>query len=347
VDDRKQRVLLAIIQDYVATAEPVGSRTIARKYQLGVSSATIRNEMADLEEMGYIEQPHTSAGRVPSITGYRYYVDSLMKRESVPPDLEKIIREGLEHTVGDVGGLIHYTGQLLAKLTSYAALVMMPGLFGGRIRHIQLVPLVLPRVTLVVVLDGGTVQNHVFEVPEGIGEEDLAVISAVLSAKLKGMTVAGIRRTVMSEINLELSRYRDVLNKALEVLADERGSAGAGKIYLDGMFNILNQPEFQNVERVRTLLGLLEQEEVLKELLAETAPSAGVTVRIGSEMSSRYVAECSMVSAVFRMGGRDVGTLAVLGPTRMEYARIVPLMEFAARSLTVYLNRLVAGRGDW
>lgn len=347
MDDRKQRVLLAIIQDYVATAEPVGSRTIARKYQLGVSSATIRNEMADLEEMGYIEQPHTSAGRVPSITGYRYYVDSLMKRETVPPDLERMIREGLERKVRDVGGIIHYTAQVLAKLTSYAALVTMPGLFGGCIRHIQLVPLILPRVTLVVVMDSGTVQNHVFEVPEGIAENDLAVISAVLGAKLKGMTIGGIRRTVISEINLELSRYRDVLGRALEILADERGTAEGGKIYLDGMFNILNQPEFQNMEKARTLLALLEHEEVLKGLMAETAPSEGVAVRIGSEMSSRYVAECSMVTAAFGMGGEDVGTLAVLGPTRMEYARVVALMEFAARTLSACLNRLVQGRGSW
>ncbi|HUW63348.1 MAG TPA: heat-inducible transcriptional repressor HrcA [Spirochaetia bacterium] len=347
MDDRKQKVLLAIIQDYVATAEPVGSRTIARKYQLGVSPATIRNEMADLEEMGYIEQPHTSAGRVPSIVGYRYYVDSLMKKEIVPPDLEKIIREGLERKVRDVGEIMHYTGQLLAKLTSYAALVMMPGLFGGHIRHIQLVPLVLPRVTLVVVMDSGTIKNHVFEVEEDIGEDDLSVISTVLNAKLRGMTVAGIRRTVLSEINLELSRYRDVLNRAMEALSDDRGTVEAGKIHLDGMFNILNQPEFHNVEKVKTLLTLLEQEDVLKGLLSGTVPAGSVTVRIGSEMSCRFVEECSMVSATFRMGGQDVGILAVLGPTRMEYARVVSLIEFATRNLSLYLNRLVQGREDW
>ena len=344
MDDRKQKVLLAIIQDYVATAEPVGSRTIARKYQLGVSPATIRNEMADLEEMGYIEQPHTSAGRIPSVSGYRYYVDELMCRESIAPDLGKMIRDGLTRRVRDVGELVHYTTQLLARLTSYAAVVMLPGLAGGLIGHIQLVPLALPRVAVVVVLDSGTIKNDVFEVPKGVTEEDLAVISAVLSAKLKGMTVNGIRRTVLNEVRVELSRYREVLNRALEALANDKADAETGKIYLEGMFNILNQPEFHNLEKVKTLLGLLEQEEALRGLLVPAPPSGAVSVRIGNEMSCRFTAECSMVAAGFLVRGEDAGTLAVLGPTRMDYARVVALIEYAAENLSQCLGRLGAGR---
>ena len=343
MDDRKQKVLLAIIQDYVATAEPVGSRTIARKYRLGVSPATIRNEMADLEEMGYIEQPHTSAGRIPSVSGYRYYVDELMCREAVGPDVEKVIRDGLARQVRDVEELVHYTAQLVARLTSYAAVVMLPGLFGGLIRHIQLVPLALPRVAIVVVMDSGTIRNDVFEVPKGITEEDLAVISAVLTAKLRGMTMAGIRRTVLNEVRVELSRYREVLNRAFEAMANDRADTETGKIYLDGMFNILNQPEFHNLEKVKTLLALLEQEEVLRGLLVPAPPSGAVTVRIGSEMSCRFTVECSMVAAGFLVRGEDAGTLAVLGPTRMDYARVVALIEYAAANLSRYLGRLGAG----
>ncbi len=344
MDDRKQKVLLAIVQDFIATAEPVGSRTIAKKYGLGVSPATIRNEMADLEEMGYIEQPHTSAGRIPSERGYRYYVDYLMKKRELTREEEDLIRSQLETKARDVGKVIQRTGHLLSQLTNYTSMVTQQ--MGPRnFKHVQLVQMGPAQTMVIVVMDNGAVHHRMIETPESIIPSDLETLSRVLNAKLQGLNIETIKLTLLKELYFELGRHKHILDLALELIQDSLALKDEEKIYLGGVFNMLTQPEFHNVERIKTMLGILEQEELLCELLSGESRDAGVTVRIGGEIKDYDIKDYSVVAAPYTLSGRKIGTVGVLGPTRMDYAKVISVVDFMTKNLSLALDRVILGRG--
>ncbi len=343
MDSRKQQVLLAIITDFIATAEPVGSRTIARKYDLGVSPATIRNEMSDLEEMGYIEQPHTSAGRVPSQLGYRYYVDFLMQKKDLTAREEEIIRRGYEKKVRQIGQVIVQTGELLSQMTKFAAVVMTPRLELSSFKRVQLVLMNPGQVLVIVVMNTGALQTNIIEVPEEVSQVDLDTISQVLNAKLDGLTLDKIKVTLLREIYYELSKHKNILDLAMHLIQNGLAASREDKIYLGGIMNILNQPEFHNIERVKALLSLLEQEELLRSLLESCDPKEGVTVRIGREMNREEVKDCSMVVANYCIDGRPMGTIGVIGPTRMDYAWVVSVVEHMTLSLSETMEKMFKG----
>ncbi|MBF7082603.1 heat-inducible transcription repressor HrcA [Desulfallas sp. Bu1-1] len=344
LDARKQNVLLAIIQDYIATAEPVGSRTIARKYKLGVSPATIRNEMADLEEMGYIEQPHTSAGRIPSDRGYRYYVDHLMKRAELSLDEERMLFNSYMTKVQDVGQVLRRTGRLLSQLTRYTAVVLTNHYGKGKFKHIQLVHMGPQQAMVVVVTDAGGVHHRIIDIPESIKPADLETISAVLNQKLQGKSIENIRLTLVKEIYFELAKQKHILNMAMDLIRESLAVQTGEKIFLGGVFNILNQPEFHNVEKVKTLLGLLEQEQMLAEIMADVMDAEGVTARIGEEMVNEQMKDCSMVMSSYSVGGKPMGSIGLLGPTRMDYARAFTVVEYMTKNLSLVMERLLGRR---
>lgn len=338
MDERKKKVLLAIIKDYISTAEPVGSRTISRKYNLGVSPATIRNEMADLEELGYIEQPHTSAGRVPSHLGYRYYVDYLMEPLELNKEELELINRSYENKVREIGKIITKTGKLLSRLTNYTSIVMAPQMGTSAIRHIHLVSMSPDQAMLIVVMNNGTVQHHLIDVDENITANDLLQIATVLNAKLSGLTVPQIRLTILKELYQELSSYKDLLNTAFELLHHQMHDSAESKIYLGGVYNILNQPEFHNIEKVKTLLSLLEQEKLLHEILTDHQES-GLTVRIGVENNREEMKDCTMVTATYQLDDQVRGTVGILGPTRMEYAKVITIVQYLAERLSNALEK--------
>lgn len=339
MDDRKKRILLAIIQDYIASAEPVGSRTIARKYELGVSPATVRNEMSDLEELGYLEQPHTSAGRIPSDLGYRYYVDYLMERHQLTSDDQSFIRSGYEAKYHEIGRVIQQTSNLLSEMTNYTSLVLGPQISGTAIKHVQLVALEAGKALVVVVTQGGLVQNQLLNIPEALSREDLEQISRILNAKLQGHSVEDIKRTLISEIYFELSKNQTILDMVMDLLGSQALLKEEEKVYLGGTLNILNQPEFRNIEKVKTLLGLLDHEELLKNMLSETPKDDGVVVRIGGENKLEGIKDCSMITATYHVDGRIVGSIGVLGPTRMDYAKVVSVVDFMTKNLSEILSQ--------
>lgn len=345
MDDRKQKVLLAIVQDFIATAEPVGSRTIAKKYGLGVSPATIRNEMADLEELGYIEQPHTSAGRIPSVRGYRYYVDYLMKKRELSREEEELIRREFEIKVKDMGQVIQKTGQLLSQLTCYTAMVLTQQMEPSSFKYVQLVPMRTSQAMFILVMDNGAVHHRMIETPESIRASDLETLSRVLNAKLQGLTMESIKLTLLKEIYFELGKHKQILDLALEMLQDSLVLKDEDKIYLGGVFNMINQPEFHNVEKVKTMLSILEQEKLLCELLTGQSRDKGVTVRIGGEIKDYDIKDYSVVAAPYSLGGRKIGSLGVLGPTRMDYAKVISVVDFMTKNLSKTLERMFLGRG--
>jgi heat-inducible transcriptional repressor len=345
MDERKQKVLLAIVHDYIATAEPVGSRTVAKKYKLGVSPATVRNEMADLEELGFIEQPHTSAGRIPSERGYRYYVDFLMRKQELSQEEMSLIEQEYQDKVSDMGQVIHRTGLLLSQLTHYTALVLPPRIGISMLKHVQIVSMHQNQAMVVAIMDNGSVQHQLIEIPESITVLDMETISRVLNAKLQGSTMKSIKIGLVREIYSELARHRHVLDLVMTLLHDSLAPESADKIYLGGVLNMLNQPEFHNVEKIKTILSIMEQEKLLCELLDESPGGEGVTVRIGGEIENWDIKECSMITATYSVSGRKIGKLGVLGPTRMEYAKVISVVDYLTKYLSQALERMLQGGG--
>jgi heat-inducible transcriptional repressor len=345
LDARKKNVLMAIVQDYIATAEPVGSRTIARKYKLGVSPATIRNEMADLEEMGYIEQPHTSAGRVPSDQGYRYYVDHLMKREEFNSEEAKLVLNGYLTKKQEIGHVLRSAGQLISQITNYTGVVMTTGLGRGSLKHIQLVHMGMGQSMVVVVTDTGTVHHRIIDIPETIQAADLETITKVLNHKLQGKTIENIRLTLIKEIYFELAKQKHILDMAMDVIQEGLSLETGEKIYLSSVFNILNQPEFHNIEKVKVLLSLLENEQELANIMTDVFRENGVTVRIGEELEDGRLKDYSLVLGTYRMEGKAAGSIGLLGPTRMNYARAFAVVEYMTDNISLVIERLMRWRG--
>ncbi|HHY38229.1 MAG TPA: heat-inducible transcription repressor HrcA [Clostridia bacterium] len=341
LDERKRLVLRAIVEDYIASALPVGSRTIARKYRLGVSPATIRNEMADLEEMGLLEQPHTSAGRIPSDKGYRLYVDTLMQRINLSLDELRQIREIYERRTQEIEALIQETIKVLCDTTNYMALVLGPGVSATPVKRIGLVPMTEKSAVLVLVTEAGFVANRLLEVPEGIREEDLYHISGVLSHHLQGLTLDRLSLTAIRELYNELARYRSIVEQTLEILSGICASQESERVWVGGALRILDQPEFRDIDKAKAILGLIEDVNLLRESVSNFRGKSGVQVTIGVENDLEDLKDCSLVSATYWMGSKPVGTVALLGPKRMNYSKAVAVVEVVEETLSEVFTKVV------
>lgn len=339
LDERKKKILQMVVHEYIATAEPVGSRTLARKYNLGVSPATIRNEMADLEEMGLLEQPHTSAGRIPSELGYRYYVDYLMERHQLTEEEKEFIARRLVAKLEAVEELLERTSEVLSSMTNLTALALGPQWGNSVVLHVDLLYLMPQKALLLVVTNVGTIQHRFLDLPEEINAEDLAVISDVLTRHLRGHTLDTVRWVVLRDIRDELASYRRVLGLVLDALEDATTGAKSDRVYLGGTLNILNQPEFRrDLEKVKGILNILEAEHLLKQLLLEERKGE-LAIWIGAENKILNIPYCSVVTASCRVGDQVVGAVGLLGPTRMEYARAVAMVEYISSVLSEFMAR--------
>jgi len=337
IDDRKKKVLQAIVLDYISTAEPVGSRTISRKYSLGVSSATIRNEMADLEEMGLIEQPHTSAGRVPSDAGYRYYVDWLMKRAFLSNPEKSVVEGIVSQKIKRIQGLVQETSRLLSELTNLTAVVLTPQQSKSAFQQVHLLPYQPGKAIMVVVKENGAVENFIIDVSESTTTEDLQRVSGILNSKLRGLTLGQVKTSLLGEIYSELSRQKDLISMAMELLEPILDSDDRDGVVLGGTINMLNQPEFQDVEKLKNVLKLFEEGQLLKKLLCEETGS-GLSVKIGGENKLEEMHDCSLITASYELEGKTVGVIGVIGPTRMDYAKACSLVEFMTQHLSKSLK---------
>ncbi|MBQ4093256.1 MAG: heat-inducible transcription repressor HrcA [Firmicutes bacterium] len=337
MDERKQKVLRAIIMDYINTAEPVGSRTIAKKYDLGVSSATIRNEMSDLEELGLIEQPHTSAGRVPSDKGYRYYVDHLMDEDDLVTGERDLIRTFFTDRMNRLDQLYHETCKVLSELSPYVTMIMTPTKSTGALQQLQLMPITPFQAVLVIVTDVGLVHHRTVDFPVPVSKERLSEIGDILLSKLKGRNIEDINTTLMREISGELQAELDIVDSIFEMMSDAMKSTGEEKIFLEGTLKILNQPEFNDVNRVKEVLSFLQEEDVLRELLHGKS-GIGMNFTIGDELSSEKINRCSMVTCTYSINGNTVGNIGILGPTRMEYGKSASLIREVAKQLSNVLE---------
>ena len=338
MDERKRKILRAIVQDYIATAEPIGSRTIARKFDLGVSSATIRNEMADLEDLGFIEQPYTSAGRIPSDAGYRYFVDCLMDPKVLNDEEKEFIERESTRRIHEIQEVITHTSKLLSELTNLTSLVLGPHKAKSTFGKLHFLPYQPGQVIMVIVKENGAVENHIIEVGENQTAEELQQVAEVFNQKMRGYSLNQVKRSMLHEIYSELSRQRLLIDNTLDMLrAILNDSEGEERICLGGTLNMLNQPEFKDLGKVKTLFKLFEENEPLKKLLHPD--QEGLNVTIGGENSLKEFKDCSVISATYRVNGLTIGAVGVLGPTRMDYAKVIAIVDFMTRSLTDVLTK--------
>lgn len=323
MDERKIKILLAIVNDYINTAEPVGSRTIAKKYDLGISSATIRNEMADLEDMGYLEQLHTSSGRKPSDKGYRLYVDKLMQIPQLSPEEEfKIKTELLNAALHEAGKYIMQATSLLSELTKLTCIVKPPSVRKERIKSIQLIN-IDSSVLIVIVIDNSIVKNTIVRVKTPIKTEYLLKLSNLLNARLKNLTVEEINLAVINSIRNDLREHEDIFNAIIPALYESFEEAENTDVYLVGATNIFNYPEYNDIVKAKEFLSALDNKERLKVLLNE---KGDFTVSIGDENLPLGLEDCSIISAEYSVSGRSLGRIGVIGPTRMQYSKVISIL---------------------
>ncbi|MBA1337150.1 MAG: Heat-inducible transcription repressor HrcA [Firmicutes bacterium] len=338
MDDRKLKILQAVIADYITTAQPIGSRTIAKKYELGISSATIRNEMSDLEEMGFLEQPHTSAGRIPSERAYRLYVDRLMKIKKLTEEEQTAIMAELGNRADEIENIIRKTVKILSHLTRYTSLAMSSQLDDCRLRHIHFVPIDSNSLVAVIVTDSGIVKNTIIKTADTVTPDYLESLTKVVNEIFQGATVEELNSSVASEdFRRYAYRYR-LLDNLIPLIVDSLEEKKCDEVYADGMRNIFNFPEYSDVSRARNLLALIEDKEQLAGLINRIA-GKGVKVSIGSELDNENIRDCSLVTATYRVGDKEIGKIGIIGPTRMEYARVVAIMGFMADQITCLIKK--------
>lgn len=342
---RQQAILKAIVEDYVLTAEPVGSRVLAKKFDFGLSPATLRNEMADLEEGGLLRQPHTSAGRIPSDAGYRVFVDVLMERPGDLPPEELRVLERFTVDARDLFDILQQTAKVTAVLSQCTAVIRAPSMQVLKIQFIQLVPLGTRDVMIVLLTDRGTTVNKLAHLPVEVGSEDLAVLTNLFSHNLRGQPLDGLTAKSLATMVEELREHEDVIKAIWQRLT------GAGeqdeRVFVSNASYLAQQPEFVESIKIRQLLALLEREQTMAGVLSlpRQDDPAGVHVAIGRENALADLHECSVVKASYSIGGQAFGEIAVMGPTRLGYPRAIAAVDTMARHLSATLTRLFGYRG--
>lgn len=332
LNDRKKKILQLIIEDYISTAEPVGSRTIARKYDLGISPATIRNEMSDLELLGYLEQPHTSAGRIPSAQAYRFYVDSLIEPGSLTDNDMALINSWYKERRRSIDDIFQSTAKILSRMTQNVSMVLANKDTGAVFRYIKFLPLDSSHAILCIVTDDGSVDNCVVEIPLGMRPEEMDYLAGRISKVLEGRELSEITDELLSALHMDVAEDKVLFTSLIQSIKRMSRKQNEQRVFLGGTKQLLNQPEFRDVERVKSLLGILEEEKVVRDLLV-AGEDSGLKITIGTENKFTGIQDCSMVQATYRLNGKIVGTMAVLGPTRMEYGKVITVMDYLHKYL--------------
>ena len=341
LSDRDERILGAVVEEYVQTAEPVGSRNLVKKYRLGISPATVRNVMADLEELGFLSQPHTSAGRQPTDLGYRYYVDHLMRPRPLPANRRRQIRRRIERSAEQaLEELLEATSRALSQVAHQVGVVVAPPLEMSVFRHIDFVLLRPGRVLVILVSQSGVVHHRPVDAPEVDRQADLDRMANYLNALLEGLPLVSVRERILAEMEDERARYDRMLRQALELgsRALDRGPS-EGDVYVGEPVRILEQPEFRDFEKMRQIFEAFERKGILIRILDRALSGPGIQVTIGGENPVPDLRECSIVARSYGRGDRTLGAVGVIGPTRMPYPEVIGLVEYTARILSEVLQR--------
>ena len=339
LDDRKMKILQAIIRNYLETGEPVGSRTISKYTDLNLSSATIRNEMADLEELGYILQPHTSAGRIPSDKGYRLYVDRMMEeKEREVEELKEILLEKedkMEH-------LLKQVAKVLAQNTNYATMISAPQAKGNKLKFIQLSRVDAHQILAVIVTEGNIIKNSILRVEEELDDETLLKLNILLNTHLNGLSISEINLGMITAMKRQAGIHSSIVGNVIDAVAESIKAEEDLEIYTSGTNNIFKYPELADNQKASELINIFEEKQLLNSLVEETLAdesNTGIQVYIGDETPVQTMKDCSVVTATYELGEGMKGTIGIIGPKRMDYDKVVGTLKTLMHQLDDLYNK--------
>ncbi|MSU02910.1 heat-inducible transcriptional repressor HrcA [Tissierella pigra] len=343
LDNRKLKVLYAIINSYIMSAEPIGSRTITKQYDLGVSSATIRNEMSDLEELGYLNKPHSSSGRVPSDKAYRLYVNEILKNQNYKIDLEKKskIKKILISESREIEQLLQNSAKVLSAITSYTALALSPNMKGSKIKHIQLIPIDEKQVLMVLISNTGTVKNSIFRLNQEIPEEQINIISNYLTHRLKGLSIEEIGEELSEGIMKEIYEYKTTIDKIIPIINQSMEDIDNVDLYSDGITKILNFPEYKDLEKAKSFISFIEDKDLVVDLLLNNSISQDMEIIIGNENIHESIKDCSLITTTYKLGDKTIGKIGIIGPTRMDYLNLINTLQLFSVNITEIIDMLM------
>lgn len=337
LDERKKIILIAIIKNYLETGEPVGSRTISKYTDLNLSSATIRNEMADLEELGYIIQPHTSAGRIPSDKGYRFYVDQLMNdKVREVEEMKEVLLEKEEK----MENLLKQVAKKLAVNTNYASMISAPSIHGNKLKFIQLSRVDLNQLLAVVVIEGNVIKNKMIRLSEEISDETILKLNLLLNTNLNGLNIESINLGTIQMLKSQAGIHSEIVDVVIDAVADAIKADEELEIYTSGATNIFKYPELSDSERASELISTFENKEDLNELLSsDESEETGIQVYIGEEVKMKSMQDCSVVTATYELEEGMKGTIGIVGPKRMDYEKVVGMLKNLKKQMSdLYKN---------
>ena len=334
---RSRQILEAVIEDYITTAEPIGSGAVRSRHGLSLSTATIRTVMAELEEMGFLASPHTSAGRIPTEKAYRFYVDSLLAVRAMDRGEREEIRKRCSITGKDVDGVFREVSQTLSSVSHYMGIVAAPRFNSNLFRQIEFIRLGSRRVLAILVSQSGSVQNRIIELDADIAATELVKMANYLNSLLHGLTIAELKSRILTEMESEKSRYDQLFSDALklsQLALDEEGA----ELFIEGQANIFDLPEFADAEKMKSIFRAMEQKSQLLTLLDSCLKAPGVNIFIGSESHLNSMSGMSLITSTYVSGKNTLGVLGVIGPTRMGYSKVIPIVDYTAKMLTRLLN---------
>lgn len=332
-EDRKAIILKAIIKNYMETGEPVGSRTISKLPELNLSSATIRNEMSDLEDMGYILQPHTSAGRIPSDKGYRFYVDEILREKEIETEAFKDL---MFKKVDRLENVLKQLAKIIARDTNYAAMISGPTIHSNKVKFLQLSKIDKFKLLLVAVAEGNIINNKIIDIDSEISESEILNLNLLINTSLNGLTVEEINLSVMNKLRTDAGVYSDIVDKVLrEVAAVFESATDNLEIYTSGTTNIFKYPEISDREKASQLVNAFEEKDKLKEILAgvNDDDNDGIRVYIGNEVPISDMRDLSVVTANYEIGEGLRGSIGIVGPKRMDYEKVLKTIKTVMASL--------------
>lgn len=340
LNDRNLKILHAVLKHFISTAEPVGSRTISKKYLKDLSPATIRNAMSDLEDSGFLKQPHASAGRVPTDKAYRFYVDNLCEIPKPSHKDSETIKKKLESNQTEAMDVILQSSKVLSDLSNQASIILLPKFANITFRRIELVKTSVFQVLVVFISKSGVVQNKLINLKDDFAQDKLDSISRYLNDQFSDLTLREVRRKIVSTMKKEKRIYNNLLKKAMELIQkafieDEI----EGDFYIAGTTNIFGQPEFRDdLEKMKGILNAFEEKSKLLHILDKCLKEEGTTIIIGSESRIHEMQDCSIVTHTYKYGNNILGTVGVFGPKRMEYPKIISLVDYTANILSNKLS---------
>jgi heat-inducible transcriptional repressor len=337
IDDRKIKILQAIINDYIRTGDPVGSRTIAKNYNLGIGSATIRNEMADLEDMGYLEQPHASAGRIPSSKGYRLYVDNLMDNQKITVEEDlKIKQYIIDSAMLEVDKIVRQTSALLSELTKLTCVIESPSVKKSFVKSIQLIKIDDYNLVSVFLTDTGLIKNHIMKLNRKVPPiETLMRINQVINNRLVNLSIEEINLEVINNLKKDLGEYEEIFNAILPILYETLNVSDTSEVFMEGTTNIFNYSEYNDIDKAKEILSLFNDKESLMDLFN---PQDNITISIGDENYREQAKECSIISAEYSFGDRPIGKIGLIGPRRINYSKVITIMAEVIKELNNMLS---------